>query len=225
MENLDFSKAFQQGQVLNTKFGIRVLRSYQVGKLRLTSGRLVACDPLAFLLGTVPFATHFNPGLYPVILSVAYNENNEEPQLAYAMLRLDEQTPVRWEMATRPGESLSFLKEGEIFGYGVDSGIGCFMDEDAAEILVESTWEAETEEEELVTKLENLLDENISLGFLLANLIVDQTTGANIIAFTSGLGDGFYPSYFGYDAEDKIVNVITDFCFFNSAKITYSSYR
>ena len=212
MKNPDFSKAFQTGQILNTLSGIMVLKPYQAGELRLTSGRLVACDPLAFLLGTVPFANNFNPGLYPVILSVAYNENNKETMLAYAMLRLDEQTPVRWEIATKPGEDLSELKEGEAFGYFVDSGIGCFMDRDAAEILIENTLEAETEEDELVTKLEKLLDENTSLRFLLANLIVDETTGANIIAFTSGLGDGFFPTYFGYDINNNIVSVVTDLC-------------
>ncbi|WP_449419990.1 DUF4241 domain-containing protein [Phormidium nigroviride] len=56
------------------------------------------------------------------------------------------------------------------------------------------------------------MDENPSLGFLLANLIVDETTGANIIAFTSGLGDGFFPTYFGYDINNNIVSVVTDLC-------------
>lgn len=33
----------------------------------------------------------------------------------------------------------------------------------------------------------------------------------NIIAFSSGLGDGVYPSYFGYDENNEICCLVTDF--------------
>jgi hypothetical protein len=195
-----------------------VLTPYHAGKLVLTSGKLVACDPLVFP-GTDPFAANFIPGCYPIILSLARNQEKNNPTVVYAMLRLSEQVPVRWEMATRPGECLSSLKEREVFGYGVDSGIGCFMDADAAQVLVDNNWDAETYEETLTSKLDELLEEDRSLGFMLANLCVDESTRGNVIAFTSGLGDGFYSSYFGYDAQDNIVNVVTDFCIFDSAKL------
>ncbi len=211
MKIQDYSKAFQAGQVLNRVFfGNKILKPHKIGELCLTSGKLVVCDPICFLLGTDPFAANFHPGYYPVIISVAYNQNNEEPMPAYAMVRLDEQTPVRWEMATKSGEDITELKEGEAFGYYVDSGISCFMDDDAAELLVNSTLEAENEDEDLVTELDNLLDENTSLGFMYANLCVNETTKANIIAFSTGIGDGFFVSYFGYDTNNNIVGVVTE---------------
>ena len=40
---------------------------------------------------------------------------------------------------------------------------------------------------------------------------MDETTGVNIIAFSSGWGDGCYPSYWGYDAADQRVALVTDF--------------
>lgn len=209
MKNIDFSKILETGQILQTRFGLMILKPYKIGELRLTSGKLVACDPLVFLLGTEGFNTDLKPGCYPVILSVAYNQNNEEPIVAYAMLRLNEQTPVRWKMATKPGEDLTKLKEGEAFGYYVDSGIGCFMDADAAQVLVDSTLEAETDEEDLTSELDELLEQNTSLGFMWANMCIDKSTGANVIAFSVGVGDGFYPSYFGYDADNNIVSVVT----------------
>ncbi len=43
------------------------------------------------------------------------------------------------------------------------------------------------------------------------NFCVDEATGANIIAFSSGWGDGCYASYWGYDADGKIACLITDF--------------
>jgi hypothetical protein len=44
-----------------------------------------------------------------------------------------------------------------------------------------------------------------------ANLTVDPTTGANIIAFSSGEGDGGYATYVGYDNNNAIVCFTTDF--------------
>jgi hypothetical protein len=38
-----------------------------------------------------------------------------------------------------------------------------------------------------------------------------QPTGANQIAFSTGHGDGFYASYWGYDGTDDIVCLVTDF--------------
>jgi len=40
---------------------------------------------------------------------------------------------------------------------------------------------------------------------------VDETTGVNIIAFSSGWGDSCYASYWGYDAAKQRVALMTDF--------------
>jgi hypothetical protein len=40
---------------------------------------------------------------------------------------------------------------------------------------------------------------------------LDDATGTNMIAFSSGWGDGCYASYRGYDADDKIACLVTDF--------------
>jgi hypothetical protein len=44
-----------------------------------------------------------------------------------------------------------------------------------------------------------------------ANVCVDEERGVNIIAFESGWGDGGYPSYFGYDENEQVVCLITEF--------------
>jgi len=209
MININLSKAFQTDQKLHTRFGTFLLTPYKIGELNLTTGKLIACDPLVFP-GTDPFTPNFQSGCYPVILSIARNLKNEEPMVAYAMVQISEATPVRWELATRFGEKLSDLKEGEgLFGYGVDSGIGCFMDADAAQVIIDNTWETEMYEDTLASKLDNLLEEDNSLGVMWANMCVNESTGANVIAFATALGDGFYHTYFGYDTKNNIVNVIT----------------
>lgn len=209
----DFTLVFQEKQKLFTpRFGDIILTYHEIGNIVLTSGKVVACDPFIDLEAD-PFTANLAPGCYPVVLSVAHIQKNNDRRVAYAMLRLSERTPIRWEMATRHGEDLSSLKEGERFVYGVDTGTGCFVDADTVQIITDK-WETETGEEEFADQLEEALEKNYSPTWDWAVLTVDNSTNANIIAFKSGWGDGFYASYFGYDAEDNIVNLITDFDLF-----------
>ena len=40
---------------------------------------------------------------------------------------------------------------------------------------------------------------------------VDPASGANVIGFSSGFGDGAYPSWFGLDANGDPLVLLTDF--------------
>lgn len=54
---------------------------------------------------------------------------------------------VTWELVVRPGEDLRILRYDEYFGFGVDSGMGCFVDEAGREPLgarYEGRWKAAT---------------------------------------------------------------------------------
>ena len=44
-----------------------------------------------------------------------------------------------------------------------------------------------------------------------ASLSLEPDTAANLIAFTSGEGDGGYGTYVGYDADGAVTGFITDF--------------
>ena len=52
---------------------------------------------------------------------------------ACAMVKFCSESPVRWEMALRPGEDLAELRRNQFFGYGVDAGMGCFVDAQVVE--------------------------------------------------------------------------------------------
>lgn len=209
MNNCDLSKVFLEGEILTSYSGLMYLKPYKVGELVLTSGKLVACDPLVFA-GTEPFKANLAPGSYPVILSLAYKQDEKYPLVAFAKLCLSDKKAVRYSLATKAGEDLASLKDNEVFGYGVDSGIGCFMDADASQILIDDTWNrSEVYEETLACKLDQLLEEENDIGIMYTNMCVNEATGANIIAFSVGIGDGFYSSYFGYGADNSIVEVVT----------------
>jgi hypothetical protein len=105
------------------------------------------------------------------------------------------------------------LKKEQLLGYSVDSGTGCFMDAEAADILDNSIY-AEAEEDVLVYKLGDLLEENQSRTWCCANMCLNSYTKVNVIAFSSGWGDGIYTTYLGYDKEGNIVCFATDFNLF-----------
>jgi len=207
-------QALQDGLTVATKHGIVTLRHFHAGDLIVTSGYIVACDPgWADVDTTKPFATPIAPGRYPVILSIQhtikrYQSGYRDYQsVAFATLRLHERRPVRWELATLPGEDLSSREEGWIPGYSVDSGTGCFMDADAARNFVQrlSTDPA----------YQMVFDEEMQNNYVdtwsWVSLTLEPETPANLIAFSAGAGDGVYATYFGYDADDAAVCLITDF--------------
>lgn len=52
-----------------------------------------------------------------------------------------------------------------------------------------------------------------------ANLEMDTETNANVIMFSSGLGDGCYASYFGFDEEHNPMMLVTDFVIFTDDEV------
>jgi hypothetical protein len=187
----------------NTSAGELTLTPKTIGKLVLPTGKLVACDPICGP-ESPGFTADLRPGSYPVILCFADSPAGGR-RVAYAMLRLQNINPVRWELATSSYEDVSTLKEGQYFGYLVDSGIGCFMDEAAGDVLIEGIELGNFQE-----YFAALLIEAMSKSEWV-NFIVDESTGANVMAFSSGLGDGIYGTYFGYDEDDDLVCAVTDF--------------
>jgi hypothetical protein len=216
MSQPDYNKAFQDGMVVEYTVEYDTgavaqrftLHLQTLGELVVTSGHIVACDPLV-MPDTPPLAETVPLGRYPVVLSVAELPSGDQ-RVACALLRLSDHLAVRWEMAVPQGKTLSSLKPGYIFGYGVDAGTGCFMDADTSRALEARPIQmgvGYVESDELLDTLNRTSVPTWSW----ANLIMDNATGANVIAFSTGWGDGFYPSYWGYDAASQRVALVTDF--------------
>lgn len=209
MDALYLSEALQDGlQLEDTAFGDITLRHYTLGDLVLPSGKVVACDPGVFP-ETLPFTLQLPPGRYPVIVSVATIADIDEHRIAYAMLKLNEHIPVRWEMATTEKQDIKTLEDGEVFCYPVDTGTGCFMDAQVGQLLEQRR----SKGEDFADQLFDTLERHPILFVLVrgASTIIDEATEANVIIFESGWGDGCYASYWGYDAENKLACLVTDF--------------
>jgi hypothetical protein len=175
----------------------------KIADLALPTGKLVACDPIVFP-ESEPFELPFPQGTFPVVLSIAMLEGDQ--RVAFGSMRFRETAPVAWDLLTLVGQDDSKLKPGEYFGYPVDAGTGCFMDARAASHLRKQMQANPEFYEVLIAEFEK--HSNRTWDWL------DYKFGdgsQNLVAFTSGFGDGVYASYAGFDADGEISVVVTDF--------------
>jgi hypothetical protein len=202
---MNVDRAFDEGAKFETEHYSGILRIRQTTELVVVSGQIIACDGLVW--GAKPFAKQVAVGRYPVILTLAELTNGDQ-RVAFARVQFSPETPVRWEMAAPIGQDLSILKDGEIFGYPVDSGTGCFMD-----LVTLRALEAmpKSESNDFREKLMAEGQKNYVHTWEWVNMVVVPSTGANQVAFSSGFGDGYYASFWGYDANNEVVCLVTDF--------------
>ncbi|MCL1675727.1 DUF4241 domain-containing protein [Elizabethkingia meningoseptica] len=204
IENIQklFSKSFVESPLLE---------SFDGGKLVITTGEIVASDPL-ITPDKEAFEEKFPTGEFMVNI----HKERESNCVAYAEVVFQESAIENWKLATTKGQNIKDLAEGEIFGYPVESGMGCFMDYETQKLL------NELEQEIFQKKADDF--EGIYAEFFHEHFYEDD--GAvqqyallkpyaekenNIFAFEAGLGEGFYASYIAYDVHGIPVKLITEF--------------
>ena len=94
------------------------------GGLAVGNGKIAAGDAQADPAPS-PFTQCVPNGEYPVTLALARFENGEE-RIAYARVLLDDAPAAHWYPALTADQDARTLKDGEIFGYAVESGTACF---------------------------------------------------------------------------------------------------
>ena len=188
-----------------------LLETYDAGRIVLPTGRIVACDPL-LTNDMKSFATVFPSGSFPVNI----HRERESGCIAYVEIAFSENKIARWQMALTEGQHIADLEDGEIFGYPVESGMGCFMD-------------METQDD--LTRLEMKLFRRKGADFMgiyeeffhgyffdsagatnqYAFLKPDENKEGNICAFETGYGEGFYASYIGFDEAGNPGKLVSEF--------------
>ena len=200
------SSNFDLASLSDMELSARAITVYHMGNLELTSGRIVATDPLVQpdrspLVRTVP------PGDYPVTLYEAFG------RIAGASMRFGDGKPARWELATIAGEDTSTLKNDAFFGYPVDAGLGCYMDADTYTLMQAREKQVGAEENSTdVNYYDDVVAPEIALNdnkFIMHRPVAGKR--GNVAIFWSGWGDGFYPVLWGLDANDRPLVLFTDF--------------
>ena len=204
LENISklFSKNFVESPLLE---------SFDAGKINLPTGKLVACDPL-LTNDMLPFNINFPKGEFPVLV----HKERESNCIAYVEIVFSEKEISQWKLATTEGQNTKDLKAEEIFGYPVESGMGCFMDKETQHHLNEL-------EQKLFKRKgadfmgiyeeffhEHFFDEKGAIGQF-AFLKPNEEKNGTIFAFETGFGEGFYASYIAFDKENLPVKAITEF--------------
>ncbi|SMC29492.1 Protein of unknown function [Andreprevotia lacus DSM 23236] len=182
--------------------GFRVI---DTGLLHLASGQLCASDPL--VCPDPPAFTQQVPiGDWPVQVAVACLANGDE-RMAYARVVFANAPVSRWVMASTPDQPDGEMGEDEFYGYGVDAGTGCFMDLRAS-VLLAACMQADSDYFE---QMIDAMQANYRDTHCWVDLRPDPQRPDNVMCFSSGWGDGCYPSFFGHAADGTLVCVMTDF--------------
>ncbi len=173
----------------------------EIGKLNIKEGKIFACDPISLYMEE-PFTAEFPKGQFPVEVAIA-TINDDDERIGFARIRFTDTKPVKWSYALTDGQDPAELEKDEIFGYGVDSGTGSFMDASG------------------YTEYDNLYKEDVDLSTVSKEMekaykdtrtwLMWEGKTSNAALFTTGYGDGLYASYIGYDANGNICRLVTDF--------------
>jgi hypothetical protein len=180
-------------------FGDRTLgfRAIRLPALKVPSGRITASD--GYILDAEPFSQIVPVGEHPLLLAIAVIDTDE--RIAFAKLQFANLSVARWEIATRPGQDPKSLKPDELFGYGVDSGTGCFGDSEAYKLVSKTDSDFS----------DKMMNESQKVYRHTRDWLSVDTVAGSFAVFSSGYGDGFYASYFGYSPTGALVSLVTDF--------------
>jgi len=177
------------------RVGNLTLSQHSVGDLRLPSGKLVACDPVAYP-ETGAFLQPLPRGTFTVFLSVARVSGDQ--RVAFATIRFKEKSPLKWRV-------LTVSDEEDSLGYGVDSGVAGFMDRSA---LASMMRQVRKDQQAFCETMDAEMKKTAVDTWSWMNMPFGK---GNLVAFSPGWGDGEYVTYAGFDSTGAVSVVVTDF--------------
>jgi hypothetical protein len=204
---LIFETAFIKGTTQKVNDAVFTLYGVTIGKIKIPSGRIIACDPMHIDEYGIPFTQAFPTGEFPVQLSVAGYGNEE--LTAFARINFSEAPVAKWEFALQKGQEPIPVGGEKMHAYCVDAGVALFMDEEANKVFDKS--KSEDMDAEVFKEMEKHYHD-------MWKYTIYNFGSHNLAAFSTGLGDGCYGTYVGYDAAGKPCRLVTDFGLFDGRK-------
>ena len=206
---------------LSGQMAERELVEIHIGDVNLPTGRIVVSDPF-FSAEQTAFARSVEPDKYPVYVYVSEIDKLHH-RIAYAKIKFRPEEATKWILALTEDiteEELNDLSEDEFYGFAVESGLACFMDEETSE--------------EFNEKLDNLQEANPEFNYYDSILSeefreysgkntfsrelgdwndhkLSPDSDNNILMFASGWGDGYFPAYFGLNDNGDTIELVVDF--------------
>jgi hypothetical protein len=171
--------------------GVVAIDAVGLGDLVLPSDRLFVADVFALVVDTESLEgvdLQGFTGRAPVCLHIARYEPADQ-RVAFVHVRLGDEPVVRWE---------------HVAGFGVDGGTGGIASAEAVEAIERSEIDA------VFNQYFEVLDRHSVDTWAWLNIETGPGTGANVIGFSTGFGDGGYPVVAGYDAQGRVAAVVID---------------
>lgn len=199
------------------------METITIGQVDFPTGNVVLADPMVYL-GNEKYQTALEKqipeGSYNVELSVIRSAL-AGVRVAAARLKITDQIALRYEIAMPKGfEPADLQKPGVFSFFGVDAGLACFADAMTAKeyrVFLEE-WHQEHPDGNLYEDyFSQLFAENaksdlaMKMGagnFLLWKLPKSRN---KLVMFASGMGDGIYSAYWGFDQNGNITELIVPF--------------
>ncbi|MCI5056916.1 MAG: DUF4241 domain-containing protein [Flavobacteriales bacterium] len=211
----DFNEYFS-----NDKLFGRKLHKLEIGDLKVPTGKLLVCDPLAHLRKEVePYYVQVTPGEYPITVLVVEVEEDHYRYVA-VKVKFTQELAVEYSEALVGSEDLNNLEEGDYFGFGVDAGLATIIDEKTRDefCYFRNEWEKKNKganiyDDYFASEFKKSFNENPVfqrdagdwINFKIPN------TDLNIPMIQSGFGDGVYPAYFGFDKDGMPADLVVQF--------------
>jgi len=192
-----------------------------IGDLNLPTGKIIVSDPF-FSEGQQPFSRTVEPDKYPVYIYMSEIDKLHN-RIAYAKIKFRPEDAKKWILALTDDltpEEMNDLGEDEFYGFPVESGLACFLDQETNEQFVarmddlqDSNPEANYYDEVLAKEFMDYSGKNAlsrDLGDWNDHK-VDDNSDNNVIMFSSGWGDGYYPAYWGLSEQGDTIELVIDF--------------
>ncbi|MCW4468829.1 DUF4241 domain-containing protein [Flavobacterium sp. MFBS3-15] len=212
---------FEMHYDLNGEMNSQELVEIHIGDVNLPTGKIIAADPF-FTEEQRPFSRTVEPDKYPVYIFVARIDELHH-RIAYAKIKFRPESATKWILALTDdltSEELNDLTDDEFYGFPVESGLACFLDEQTnAELIakIDSVQEAKPEsnyyDEVLADEFREYSGKN-NFSRQLGDWNdhhPDADSDNNVIMFSSGWGDGYYPAYWGLNDDGDAVELVIDF--------------
>lgn len=192
-----------------------------VGTVDVPSGKVIIADPLCYLAGEhimAPVLEREIPkGSYPAEVSIC-RHNEIGMRMCTARLKIKDTKAVRYELAKSEEESAAFkAKDGVMHGFPVDAGMMCFIDAEGAKSYAKflEKWHKENPGK-------NHYDDYFQAFFEESDKKLpayqreggdfiewaNPDTGERMVQISSGFGDGFYQSFWGFDEGGELCELI-----------------
>lgn len=167
--------------------------------LACPSGRLVAGDLQCGLSDDARLALPVPAGTFPTEAVVAeFPDGSRIP--AFAIVRISDLVPAQWTMALRDGDDVADFEEGEFPALGVDFGAIGIADADAVHQFDGSV------EANMIKQIDERLRSSPVAGGA-----ITETSVVDVVAFTSGRGDGAYGVGWGMSDPVHPACLLVDF--------------